>query len=319
MKKTVVTLLLVLPFLLIYFVSFTGKILSEYKHIYVERIAVVNDKGVEYQEGDYIKLDLNEVYDLKIKVYPELASDKAVIISNSNKNICDVDATTYKVTTKKYGISKLIITSRDRHFVQFTINIYVTQDDITDFTLTKDVIDLTVGRSEQIDVNFTPDTALPENRELTYTVADTTVARVSATGLVTGLKFGTTTITVASKHKPEISKTLTVNVTLEFGKGLHFANTNAGKVYTVNTAEFDLKTITIINDINITINDVYYSVNNVATGVTSNDYDDRNISQGIIKFNAECKAIIISAEAYEIIGDEVIPYYAYITIWYDAE
>ena len=57
MKKAVVSMLLILPFVLIYFISFTGQILAKYTHINVERVVVVDARGNEYNDDDYIKID----------------------------------------------------------------------------------------------------------------------------------------------------------------------------------------------------------------------------------------------------------------------
>jgi len=260
MKKTVITILLVLPFLLIYLISFTGQMLSSYKHIYVERITVLNSVGGEYSDGDYIKLGVDEEYDLKIKIYPELATDKTVIISNGNKSVCEIDSQTYKIRTLDYGVSRIIITSKDRHFIQFIININVAQDDIQDIVVSTNMVDLTKGRSHKVDVTIVPKTTLLENRELVWQSFDTSIAKVSQSGLITGVDFGQTTIRVYSKHKPEIYKDIVVNVSLELGIGVFFANEEPGKIYRVNQAEFDLKTITINNLTGVSQEDIWYNL-----------------------------------------------------------
>lgn len=309
MKKTVVTILLVLPFLLIYFISFTGQILSSYKHIYVERITVLDAEGREYKEGDYIKLGINEEYDLKIKIYPELASDKTVLISNGNKAVCEIDSETHKIKTLDYGVSKLIITSKDRHFIQFIINIRVAQDDIEDIVLSSNTVDVTKGRSQKVDVSILPTTALLEFRELIWQSMDTSIAKVSQDGLITGVNFGQTTVRVSSKHKPELYKDITVNVSLELGTGVFFANEEPEKIFEVNVAEFDLKTITIINLNGVTQDDVWYQL---GSSINEEDIDALRLSEGIIKFNKQKTPVIIVVNAYANDKD----YTDTITIWF---
>lgn len=309
MKKTVVTILLVLPFLLIYFISFTGQILSSYKHIYVERITVLDAEGREYKEGDYIKLGINEEYDLKIKIYPELASDKSVLISNGNKAVCEIDSETHKIKTLDYGVSKLIITSKDRHFIQFIINIRVAQDDIEDIVLSSNTVDVTKGRSQKVDVSILPTTALLEFRELIWQSMDTSIAKVSQDGLITGVNFGQTTVRVSSKHKPELYKDITVNVSLELGTGVFFANEEPEKIFEVNVAEFDLKTITIINLNGVTQDDVWYQL---GSSINEEDIDASRLSEGIIKFNKQKTPVIIVVNAYANDKD----YTDTITIWF---
>lgn len=113
MKKVIVAILLVLPFLLIYFISFTGQILSRYTHIQVEKISVINEVGDEYKEDDVIKIGLDDIFNLKIIVYPSLASNKETRVVNSNKAVCEYDEENSKIRGVDYGISTFIITSVD--------------------------------------------------------------------------------------------------------------------------------------------------------------------------------------------------------------
>lgn len=299
MKKTVVAILLVLPLVLIYFISFTGQLLSKYTHIYVERISVVSATGDEYQSGDYIKIGKGEEYDLRIKIYPELASDKRVVISNSDKAVCSIDSESYKIEGLEYGVSKLIITSLDRHYVQYIINIQVAADDIEDIELSKHEVLLTKGHSVLIDVTIHPSTTLLENRFLIWESCDESVATVRD-GVITGVGIGTTKVVVKSKHKPEIFKEITVVVSLELGEGVFFANEDPDKIYQVENQEFDLKTITIINLDDVSLSDVWYELNNVPP---AGAVDISRLSDGIITFNQEKVTIIITVNTY--VGDQL--------------
>ena len=167
MKKTVVTILLVLPFLLIYFISFTGQVLSQYTHIYVERVVVLDEKGDEYNQNEIIKINLSETFDLRIKIYPELASNKKVKITNGNSRVCTVDEENYKVTASstEFGESNIIITSEDRHFVQFSIIIKVAQDEPDDIIFNNiENYQLTIpkGKNFAVDFSVVPETTISE-------------------------------------------------------------------------------------------------------------------------------------------------------------
>ena len=308
MKKMIITILLVLPFVLIYFISFTGQILSKYTHIYVERIVVVDSKGDEYEDGDYIKINKDEVYDLNIKVFPELASDKRVTISNSDKDVCSVDTQTHEVVGLEYGISKLIITSIDRHYVQYIININVVDEDIKEIVLERDEITLTKGKSKTLDITIVPQTTLPENRNLVWSSDDNVIATVE-NGVVKGLNVGTTYITVASAHKPSVFKRIKVTITSEYGEGIFFDNESYDKIYVVHSNEFDLKDITIVNLDGCTIDDVWYDLINIPT---ANSVDISRLDEGIIKFNKEKEIAIVSIYIYH----NDIEYSDKIKIWY---
>lgn len=309
MKKTVVTLLLVLPFILIYFISFTGKILSTYKHIFVERVVVLDEDGDEYRSGDYIKLGLDEEFDLNIKIYPELATNKEVTISNNNKNACTVDMENMKITTHEYGISRLIITSKDRHFVQFIIFIHVTQEDIEDLEFLKPSIDVLLGRTYKVDsdtIRIIPHTVSTENRELVYTIEDEDIATVNELGEINGIREGSTTLTVSSKHKPEISKTITVNVLSSYPKGLHFIYDGSNNRYTSNTAEVDLKSLLIVSQLGVTIDDVIFDISG-NNGIV----DISRLDEGIITFNTEREYVGVTAFVYDT---DSTPYESYMLI-----
>ena len=287
MKKTVVTLLLILPFVLIYFISFTGQILAKYTHINVERIVVLDASGNEYKEEDYIKIDKGENFGLSVKIYPELASNKEYTISNSNNNVCTIDDEDV-VLGKDYGVSKLIITSVDSYHVQFVINIFVCQEEIQDIILNKTELEIKKGYTEYVEATIYPSTTLMENRNLIWSSEDEEIATVRD-GYIRGVGIGTTKIYVRSDHK-DLVREITVTVTNTFGKGVFFAyeGIDNGKMMQSQTQTFDLKTITIINLSEVTFEDVYYTLetNNGAT-----------LSGSVITFANQNKAEIVSVHA----------------------
>lgn len=68
---------------------------------------------------------------------------------------------------------------------------------------------LNVGDTYQINATVSPSGA---DQGLTYTSSSTATATVSSSGLVTAKAEGTTTITVASKVKPTVKKTVAITV-----------------------------------------------------------------------------------------------------------
>lgn len=69
---------------------------------------------------------------------------------------------------------------------------------------------LAVGETFQIKASVLPAEA---KQDVTYTSGTQSVASVSSGGLVTAKTAGNTTITVSSKHKTSVKKSLTVTVT----------------------------------------------------------------------------------------------------------
>ena len=299
MKKAIVIILLILPLLLIYFISFTGQVLSKYTHINVERITVVNDVGDEYKENDYIKIGLNDTFLLRVKVYPELASNKKVSISNSNKKVCTIDEQTMQVTGIDYGEATFIISSVDRYFVQYVINIKVAEDKMTDFVLSKTNVEISIGKSEEIGVEVVPRTALSRYRDLIWESEDVTVAKVSQNGVITGVSAGETRIKVYSKtfeiDDVPIVHYVNVKVILNLGKGVWFnTDTQTGKLYKVTSNTLDLKEITVINDVaDCTFDDIYYTID---TYYSDEEIDTTQLQNGIIIFKKNV-AIKVSLHA----------------------
>ena len=83
-------------------------------------------------------------------------------------------------------------------------------DEIISFEMSVDSLELMRGYSARLMVNMLPWNV--SDRSLTWSSADPSIADVNQYGLVTGLKLGTTTITVTSKLDPNFSDTITVTV-----------------------------------------------------------------------------------------------------------
>lgn len=308
MKKTVITILLILPFLLIYFISFTGRILSKYTHIYVERVVVLDEEGNEYNNNDYIQIGKDEDFELQVKVYPELSSNKQVVFSNSDKLVCTINDTTHVVTGIDYGVSKLIITSKDRHFVQFIINIRVVEEDILDIEVNKTQVEVGRGKSEKVDATILPNTVIEDNSYLVWTSMDEDIAIVSQ-GLITGVEVGQTIVRVSSLHKPQIFQDILVVVSLELPKGVYFDYTEINKIYEVDSVEFDLKPLIVINKLpSINISDLYFRLENIST------VDASKLSDGILIFTKPKEIVSVSIS----VEFEGVVYVDSLDIWYSG-
>lgn len=81
---------------------------------------------------------------------------------------------------------------------------------VTGVTVTPTTLSVNVGLASQIMANVAPTNA--SNKAVVYTISDGTVATVSSTGVVTGLKAGTATVTIRSQA--DATKTATVAVTI---------------------------------------------------------------------------------------------------------
>ena len=245
MKKIVIILLLTLPFFLIYSISFTGKILSQYTHINVERIALVNEVGDEYEEGVILKISKGETIPLDICIYPELASNKDYTVSNSDQAVCSVSETAPEITGLSYGTSRITLTAKDAP-VSFSFHVKVSDDDIQEIQVNKTDVTIAVHKHETIETTILPLTTLQENRRLVWESADTNVVTVNANGKITGVNPGTTTITVRSAYKSDVFTVINVTVEETTVPPPVFFNVPDG-THTVRDAALDLNAITAFN------------------------------------------------------------------------
>lgn len=82
---------------------------------------------------------------------------------------------------------------------------------VTGITVANTDISLEEGATKAISATVTPDNAT--NKEVTYKSTDETIATVDEKGVVTGVKEGSTTVTVTSKENAEITATVNITVT----------------------------------------------------------------------------------------------------------
>lgn len=274
MKKIVVILLLILPFVLIYSISFTGKILSEYTHIYVERLALVDEESNEYEEGVTIKLTKGQEYVLNVKVFPELASNQEFTISNSDKSVCEVDEENYVIKGIGYGTSQIVLTSKDKP-ITFTFYIKVSDDHIKEIAVSKSDVELGVGKTETVDIQILPSTTLQEYRNVVWSSEDTTIATVNSNGTIKGVGVGETWIVVSSDYNEQVFTR--IKVTVSSGQVYVVSFNVGGTTLIVEENTLDLKPLTEITVQGYT--DLKYKVTtNVANA------DQTQIAEGVVTF-----------------------------------
>ncbi len=136
------------------------------------------------------------------------------------------------VTALAAGTATVTVTTVDGGFTG-TCVVTVSNQAVTGITAQ----DVTVLQTKTAQIEYT---VLPENAtitDVTFTSADESIATVSATGVVTGVAIGETTITIASVSNPEV--TATINVTVEYFPTLNEAlNVNGGTLEFTNDATY---------------------------------------------------------------------------------
>ncbi|MFG6315969.1 Ig-like domain-containing protein [Bacillus velezensis] len=112
-------------------------------------------------------------------------------------------------TTYRYQV-KAISTAGKASPLSDELIVTTKSTDPTSVTVEPTTKTLAVGETFQIKASVLPAEA---KQDVTYTSGTQTVASVSSGGLVTAKTAGNTTITVSSKHKTSVKKSLTVTVT----------------------------------------------------------------------------------------------------------
>lgn len=305
MKKLVIMLLIVLPFILIYFISITGRVLETYSHIYVESISAKDLNNNEIGVNEIIEVQRNETKKFQIVVNPELASNPDVVIKNTNLDICKYNFKNgiLEVTGLKYGLAKIIITSVDRTRISYTLNIKVTDSIPTDLKFEYEEISIIPLKSTQLPAPiFEPVTAKPEYKGLIWESSDETIVKIedNEMGLVKGLREGIVTITVKSTFDENLSASITVTVSFDKSDiDVHFIHNSTG-AYQVSDAIIDLKTITDFSD---EFKDKYSEDERFEQfvyklGTNSKYVDSSKLNEGILIFDEKQNLILIKVGIY---------------------
>ena len=141
-------------------------------------------------------------------VLPADATNPAVTYTSADATIATVDANGL-VTGVAAGNTTITIAATDGSNVTATINVSVANIDVTEITAS----DVTMITGETATISYTVTPSNATDSSVTFTSANPAIATVDASGVVTGVAIGTTTITIASVSNPEVTATINVTVT----------------------------------------------------------------------------------------------------------
>ena len=154
-------------------------------------------------------------------VSPSNASIKTITWVSHNTNIAKVDSKG-TVTGVGAGSTKISAYTTDGN-VTASMNVTVKSNSssggstkpttvkVTDLIVAPTSVYLYVDETERISTTVLPSTAT--NKSLNWSSSNTSVATVSSSGVITGKKYGTTTIKVTSASNSNVSKVIAVTVT----------------------------------------------------------------------------------------------------------
>ena len=157
------------------------------------------------------ELDEGETLELFYKLEPSDATTQGVVWASDNTDVATVDEDGI-VTAVKAGTATITVSVKGQPEIKATCTITVKSSTIavTKLTLSESSAEVSVGKTLTLSCTIEPTDAT--NKELIWSSSDETIATVDAQGVVSGVKAGTVTITVASKSNPSVTATCTVTV-----------------------------------------------------------------------------------------------------------
>ena len=188
-----------------------------FKSLFILSLSVVGLSGCSLEEffgggkvADHIEVrdytsevTQHEKYTFDGKVF-------AVYEDNSEENVTK-KSTISTIDTSTSGIKELSVRYEDSKYIhKETVNIKVNKYiELTDIVLNEEYT-AGLGRNKKITPTFVPNNAT--DTEVTYSIANTSIATISNDGVITPKTLGTTTVTVKSVKFPSVTKTTTLHV-----------------------------------------------------------------------------------------------------------
>lgn len=157
------------------------------------------------------ELDEGETLELFYKLEPSDATTQGVVWASDNADVATVDEDGI-VTAVKAGTATITVSVKGQPEIKATCTITVKSSTIavTKLTLSESSAEVSIGKTLTLSCTIEPSNAT--NKELIWSSSNETIATVDAQGVVTGVKAGTVTITVASKSNPSVKAICTVTV-----------------------------------------------------------------------------------------------------------
>ena len=157
-----------------------------------------------------LAMDSGESEKLVVTVYPENAYDKSVIWETDDSDVAAVD-NNGNVTAINSGNATITVIANDGGFTD-SCTVSVTTR-VTDISLNKTNLILSVGKQETLAAEIIPDNA--SNKTVVWSSSDSTVASVDENGTVSALKTGSAIISAVTEdgnYKAECTVTVVTPV-----------------------------------------------------------------------------------------------------------
>lgn len=168
----------------------------------IQKVTAVTVTGVNITDG--------KTSQMTATVLPVNASNKAILWSVSNESIATISDKGL-VTAKANGTVTITATANDGSLVKGTLVLTVSGVVQQVATITVTGNNVAVGQTTQLTATVLPANA--ENKNVSWSVSDETVASISSSGLLTAKKSGTVTVTATATDGSNTKGTVTLSVT----------------------------------------------------------------------------------------------------------
>jgi len=174
--------------------------------------------------SEKVTIKKNSTFQLTFSLIPSDASNDSVIWSSSDEAIATVDSTGL-VKAVNPGITSIVATSVDGGKTDTCVVSIVTP--VSSLSLSSSLLSINKGETSKLKATIIPSDAT--NDSINWSSSDETIASVDSTGLVTGVKMGTSIITATTADG---GKTATCEVTVLTGLSVQISeNGTQLKVY----------------------------------------------------------------------------------------
>lgn len=180
------------------YVSATAKADST-KVAYCKFIITQQVEGVK-MDFDRVTLSVGDEYRLTAVITPDNATNKKVSWSSSNTDVVKVDDTGM-LTAIASGSATIVVQTEDGGYIDMT-NVTVLQP-VTGIQLSQTEVSVKKGTVFWLDAEVLPETA--DNKKVTWSSSDTSMATVDKNGKVTTLNVGTVTIACVSEDNGTVA------------------------------------------------------------------------------------------------------------------
>ncbi|MBP3673886.1 MAG: DUF4430 domain-containing protein [Oscillospiraceae bacterium] len=200
----------------------------------LQNAQVVKATSVEITAGESVDLKVNSSLTLQAAILPANATDVPVW-SSADNSVVSVDAATGEITGVAAGTATVTVTCGS---VSDSIQVNVTAVEAESVTITNGDVSVEARFSVQLAATITPENS---TELVVWSVADESIATVDASGKLTGVSVGETTVTATAGT---VSHTVKVTVTETTSTYVYFQYTD-GRVQEMKEDTF---TLTVLDE-----------------------------------------------------------------------